>query len=220
MDRLLVNPMLQDLQMSTVAANVKDMISIAGLQPSLKQKFIFLKVEDGRCVLPTAAVNITGVYLCDYDLPSEYFNKERLNAGTDTNFNRKGGSRAELGNYRVNYGVVYLDIEEAVIEVAYSALEVDEYGYPVFPYDGSLMAAMESYVKFRYYTILSELGKVSDNSVQRVHKEYMWYIGQYSNKINMLSYDQAVAVGNTWQRLVDTRNLDSATDGNREHLNI
>lgn len=219
MDRLLDNPNMRDLKKSSVAAYVKDLISIVNLPTMLVPMVIYLKPIDGIAILPDNCgdKSVEGVFYCDSIMLPEYFNKSRL--ASMPNDEIPDVKVSPIGVYRVEYGSITVSTD-IPIKVLYKALPVDENGFPVLPYDGSLMQAVENYVKYRYYTILSEIDKISVQKVQAAHKEYTWYIGQYISKANMLSYDEAVAWANSWQRLVDTRNLDSSTDGFGEHLNI
>ena len=218
MDRLLDNPNMKGLKPSSVAAYVKDMISINNIAPMMAPMFVYLKPIDGMVSLPTNCPdhNISGVFYCDAKLPQEYFNKEQLIASNGSVPLVDG---PPIGVYDVKYGVLHTSTNDPV-KVEYTAIPVDSYGYPTLPYDGSLMQATENYVKMRYYTILAETNQISQNLVQGASREYTWYIGQYTTKSEMLSYDQAVSVAHTWQRLVDTRNMDSSTDGFREYLNL
>jgi hypothetical protein len=70
------------------------------------------------------------------------------------------------------------------------------------------MEAVINYIKFRYFTILWENDILPKNKADAAHSEYVWYIGQYSTNAIMLTYDEAVAWANSWQRLLNDRNLD------------
>lgn len=222
MDRLLDNPNLKNIKESSVAGYIKDMISISGLSSILVEQYIYRKVKDGRTKLPEDFISLNDLFLCRgaEELPPEYFDKGRMGYSTDTSILREGIVKRNLGGYRVNHDMLYIDAEEAIVELHYSAMPVDSYNFPVFPYDGSLMQAMENYVKFRYYTILGENNQVASSLADKPHREYTWYMAQYTSKSDMLSYDEAVAFAHSWQRLVDARNSDSATDGLQEFLNL
>ena len=219
MDRLMDNPNMRGLKKSSVAAYIKDLISIVSLPTMQIPMMVYLKPEDGIATLPDNCGDkaVEGVFRCTDPMLPQYFNKTRLVSMPVDELPNVNVS--PIGVYRVEYGSVTLSSDDP-IKVVYKAIPTDNDGYPVLPYDGSLMQAVENYVKFRFYTILSETNQISAQTVQAVNKEYTWYIGQYINKANMLSYDEAVAWANSWQRLVDTRNEDPSTDGFKEHLNI
>lgn len=225
MDRLLDNPNLKNLKKTAVAAFIKDMLSISGLSSVLVPKFIYIKMVDGRGDLPTEYSRVSNVYLCSTEavtnFPAEYFTNGRLGHTNSDDILREGVSKWSYGTYRINHNKIYIDTEaESVLEVHYEAAAVDSLGFPVFPYHGSLMQAMENYVKYRYYTILAENNQVPDTLASKSHREYQWYIGQYTSVSDMLSYDEAVTFANSWQRLIDTRVDDPSAKGFEEHLNL
>jgi len=227
MDRLLVNPNMKGLKASTVAGYIKDMISINHISPLMAPMFVYLKPLDGMVTLPTNCSDhsVTGVFYCDSRLPQQYFNKSRLIGSNGSTVSKAKEdqipflSGPPIGVYDVKYGVLHTSYDKP-LKVEYSAIPVDAYGYPTLPYDGSLMQATLNYVKAQHYTILAELNQISQHILQKAEREYSWYIGQYTTKNDILTYDEAVSVAHTWQRLVDTRDMDISTDGFREYLNL
>ena len=220
MDRLLDNPNMKNIKQSSVAAYIKDMISISGLRVLQEKRHIYLQLKYGKAELPKSYITVTDVFLCNSDLPPEYFNQERIGATLDKSINRPNTKKLPLPSYDITNGVITTPGESDILEIHYMASVADSGGFPLFPYDGSLMQAMENYVKYRYYTILGEVNKLPRGLAQEAHKEYMWYIGQYTTKSEMVSPDEAVAIANSYQRLIDSRTIDNTTDSLREYLKL
>ena len=227
MDRLLDNPNMKGLKPSSVAGYIKDMISINHISPLMAPMFVYLKPLDGMVTLPTNCSDhsVTGVFYCDAKLPQQFFNKTRLIGSNGSPVPNSGDDAIPfldgppIGVYDVKYGVLHTSYN-LPLKVEYTSIPVDSYGYPTLPYDGSLMNAVLNYVKVQYYTILVETNQISQHLLTKAEREYGWYIGQYTTKNDILTYDEAVSVAHTWQRLVDTRNMDNSTNGFREHLNL
>ena len=163
----------------------------------------------------------------DTKLHPALFEENTLNASFDNSIIK---NKSQLGSYKVENQVLFIDHKDAKLELEYKSIDVCDQGFPMVAYDGSLMQAIEWYVKWRYYTILMESSIISQTLVTNAEKQYAWYIGQYTSKVEMLSYDEAITMAHTWQRLIDTRNRNNAghqfreftgqDDHNDHYLNI
>lgn len=207
MDRLLDNPNMKALKVSSAAAYIKDLSSIMNITPVLKVGFAYLEVEDYKAEIPSDYLEIEKVYVCDqeYWLSDALFEDNSLNAALTDSLIRED-NKVEYGEYVIRNNILYTDVENIKVELKYKAINVDDNGFPLLPYDGSLMEAVTNWIKWKHYTILAESGVMADKFAEKAHREYTWYIGQYISKVEMLSYDEAVSMAHAWQRLVDMRN--------------
>ena len=205
MDRLLDNPNMKTLKLSSAAAYIKDLCTIVGIAPLLNVKFQYLTVEDSKVEIPSEFLDVEKVYLCDDEwLDNALFENNSLNAAMDDSLIRED-DKVEYGEYVIRNNVLFTDIETTKVEIKGTIINVDDNGFPLIPYDGSLMEAVTNWIKYKHYTILAESGIMAERWAMKAHKEYTWYIGQYTSRVDMLSYDEAVSMANGWQRLVDTR---------------
>lgn len=231
LNRLMDNPALQNLKLSSVAAYVKDMASILNLAPLKEETKRTLYVKNYAHKLPVGAHkrNILGVELLNDDgtlrdkeqalNPSAYENN-LLAANLKRTRVQGHNPDYTYGTYEVKGDILYLDIKEATVAITYRGMKVDELGFPVLPYDGSLMQAVENYIKFRYYTILHENDMISYQKVAHASSEYTWYAGQYTMKHSIPTYDEAIAWANDWQRLLNDRSLEMDAKPFKEILNM
>lgn len=228
MSRLLDNPMLAKLKLSSAATYVKDFSSINGICPILDYGWTYAAIVDYRAQLPTNLGDIVDLYLCKTDateILSEYFPlldiDNRLSATMKTS-KVPGALKVELGLYSKKGNVVDLDISSGTIEIYHTMMRVDDKGFPLLPYDGSLMEAVVNYIKFRYFTILWDNDMISRQKVDAAEREYMWYIGQYTMKNIIPTYDEAVAWANSWQRLLNATDTHSQlnVESFKQHLNF
>lgn len=207
MDRLLVNPALKSLGYSTAAAYVKDFASINGLQPVLGYYLTYVKTSDYKAELPTNVVDVKDVYSCS-NLDSQWFEDNRLGAALSDSIVRSK-DKVSYKAYTVKDNILFTDQkEDQVLEVGYTAIRVDEEGFPTLPYDGSLMMAVTNFIKWQYYDMLGDCDANTINASKRAEQQYAWYIAQYQSKNIVPTYDEAVSWVNSWQRLLDTRNQD------------
>ena len=216
MDRMNDNPNMKSLKQSSVASYIRDFASINGIEPMLGIKYAYRKIIEYKTELPDNLLELRSVRVCE-SLNPALFEDDTLNASYS---NSVVTNKYELGSYKVENRILFTDVKTLQIEIEYKALETDDLGFPIFPYDGSLMQAIEWYVKWRYYIILAEINMIQQNFVDKAEKQYGWYIGQYVAKSDMLSYDEAVTVAHTWQRLLDTRSRNTAGTQFKEFKSI
>jgi len=231
LNRLMDNPMLQNLKLSSAASYVKDFASILNLAPLKEEVTRVLYVKNYMHKLPANAskhnilgveqLNDDGTVMDDNDsLPARFYENSLLAANSKRTRVRGNDARYEYGTYEVKGDYIHFDQEEVTVALSYTPLKVDELGYPVLPYDGSLAQAVENYIKFRYYTILYENDMIAYQKVAQVHSEYTWYVGQYTMKHSIPTYDEAVAWANEWQSLLDSRSNDRDASPFQEILNM
>tara|TARA_R110000744_G_scaffold31320_2_gene73685 strand:- start:1860 stop:2582 length:723 start_codon:yes stop_codon:yes gene_type:complete len=218
MDRLTTNPLYKGLKVGTVASYMKDFASINAITPLLVIKPAKVIITDYKGELPDDFQSIESVYLCN-DGTREITNKDgldpsrfednRLGASTTDNILRKpadGEIKDFYGAYMIQSDIITIDLPEAILEIHYKGMNVDAQGFPTFKYDGSLMLALTNFVKWQHLIILNDSEMVSSNKVTEASKEYLWYVGQYTSRMETPDYDEAVSWANSWTRLVDTRN--------------
>ena len=219
MNRVLDNPILSKLKLSSAASYVKDFATINKISPVIGLSYTYVKVANYRALIPPSVDTIMDVYLCDTDLSSIYTENDKLSASLKTS-RIPNRSKVSYGTYTRTRNVLDTDIEEGVLELYHKCLEVDELGFPTLPYDGSLMEAVTNYIKYRYFTVLWENDIMAKNKVDAAHQEYVWYIGQYTMANTVPTYDEAVSWANSWQRLLNDRNLDSDAKALPQHLKL
>ena len=216
------NPMTRNLKLSSAAAYVKDMSSINGIGPIVENKvFTYVRIKDHFGTIPPEAFNFRGVKLCDTELDPIFTADDQLFQSLKVSRIKSNRDGIVYGNYDIEGNTIETDVESGIIELTHSRLRTDEQGYPVLPYHGSLMSAVENYIKFRYYSILNENGLIADKFVEMASREYSWYIGQYLvSEEYMPTYDAAVAWANSWQKLIDTGNEDLGSKSIKEFRNL
>lgn len=219
MSRLLDNPLMAKLKLSSAAAYVKDFSSINNIIPILDTDYVYVKVEDYRAPLPAQVGDLLDVYICNTRLHPALTGDDRMSASMKTS-KIPNENKAVYGEYNKRGSFINTDIENAVLELHFSCLRVDEQGYPTLPYDGSLVEAVTNYIKFRYFTILWENDMISKQKVDSAHSEYAWYLGQYTMKNTIPTYDEAVSWANSWQRLLDDKDLNMGGKSHPQHLNM
>jgi hypothetical protein len=93
-------------------------------------------------------------------------------------------------------------MKEGTIEIAYEALAVDSEGYPLIPDNSSFTRALELYIKKQCFTVLFDLGKISQAVYSNVCQEYAWAVGQAQSDLVRPTPDEMESITNMWNTLV------------------
>lgn len=86
--------------------------------------------------------------------------------------------------------------------MAYEAIGVDQDGYPLIPDNSALTRALELYIKKQVFTILFDLGKITQQVYQNIQQDYAWAVGQAKSSMIMPSIDEMEALTNSLNTLV------------------
>lgn len=221
MDRLLINDNFKKIERTTVATYMKDLCTICEILPVLKTEFDWVTIKDYKGVLPEDCLRVKKVYLCkdDAELHPAVHADNALMAAGDQTIQRDVGDKVEYGEWQVEGDILFTDISSyGKVEIQYTKMRVDDMGFPILPYDGSLMEAVLNWVKFHYYGILAEQNIIADKYVTKAEQQYDWYIAQYLSKEMIPSEDEAITIANSWQRLVHTRNRNARGGGHPQFM--
>lgn len=224
MDRVLTNPNFRKLQVSQAAVYVKDFCSINNVGVIPKWGFSYVNINNYKGELESSIMSVKRVYICNFVEEGVTFQIDKEDPENSTikpnaavykdgsllhaldESIMRDGYKTLFGEWKVEGNILFTDIEQGVVEIYAESIRVDDLGFPLLPYHGSLMSAVESYVKYKYYSILYESNAVPEKFAKNAHQEYCWYIAQYTSQAEIPSEDEGIAIANSWQRLVHTRN--------------
>ena len=215
LDRMRRNPLLADVPFETVVDYAVDFMRIEGFPALFKAKEVHLDIKDFRALLPFDCSEVKAVRLSEGAKPRFRYAGETFNR-------EKDGGRFDL-TYKVQGSVIYTSIENGGIDVAYSAIETDDSGFPLIPDDTHFIKALEDYIKVQHFTILFELGKLQLPVLQHAEQEYCWSVASLESKMHHISVDEAESIGNQWRQILinDKAHIFDYKDlGKRKEFNI
>lgn len=125
--------------------------------------------------------------------------------------------------YKIQGSVIYTSLKEGTIEIAYRALAIDDEGYPLVPDKSSFTRALELYIKKQCFTILFDLGKISQAVYANVQQDYAWAVGQAQSDLIRPSIDEMQSITNALNTLIPRTNEHSKgfiTDGRMERIKL
>ena len=212
MDNILDHPMLQDLTFERAIIYALRIIKTLGAPQILDRKFESIHI-----------IEFIGNLPCDF-----YREIEVRDSCSQTVYDISTGNfvmddqKQDLFKYKIQNNKIIVSSNKDV-ELIYDAITTDTEGYPLIVDDEAFINALELYIKYRYFTILYDQGKIAGQILENTKQEYCWAIGQASTSLKTPTLDEMEAICNSWTSLMPRRNghANSFTNlGDAEHYKI
>lgn len=202
------HPMLRDIPFETAVEYAVDFISLMGTPALYTEKTAIVKVENWRGSLPCDYVQMIQVRAagrqhskrwidCRFDtLPITYRYSEHSFHMSDKK------PIAGSATYKVQGMVIFTSTKDVDVEIAYRAFATDDEGYPLLPDNTSFLRGLENYIKLQWFTVLFDMGKLSQAVFQNAQQEYAWAAGDAQSEFSRLNLDQAETLFNSFKTLL------------------
>lgn len=195
MDRVLGHPLLQDVTIDKAIIYAVDLMKILNIPPSFGDKIAEIEITKHKGLMPTDFFKINQVrYKQD---------KFVLAAATDTfHLADQEDPHYIYPCYKIQGKYIYTSSIDKDIEISYKAILEDCDGYPVIPDNASFIKALEAYIKEREFTVLFDMGKITQQALTLAQQEYSWYAGQAQASMLMPTIDELASISNMWNQLI------------------
>lgn len=217
LDKIMRHPLMQDISLETAVDYTIDFMRLVGVPSMFTEKTKVLNIEMYRAMLPDDYHQMIQVRKVDgpaFRYSSDSFhisdNKDTSKPITDL-------------TYKIQGSIIYTSMEKGEIEISYQSIDTDDEGYPLLPDNSSFTRALELYIKKQWFTVLFDLGKISNAVLQNVQQEYAWAVGDCQTEFNRLSIDKAESFYNSWRTLIirDTEHRTGfINNGTKERLKL
>ena len=216
LDSIMRHPLLQDITLETTIDYTVDFMRIVGVPDMFIEKTEVIEISMYRGMLPSDFHQMIQVRDTEHGKHAFRYSSDSFHMSDDME------TTPDL-TYKLQGGIIYTSIEEAKIEIAYQAINVDECGYPLLPDNSSFTRALEAYIKKQWFTILFDLGKISPAVLQNTQQEYAWAVGDCQSEFNRLTIDKMESFCNSWRTLIirdSQHRVGFRTNGTKERLKI
>lgn len=214
MDELYLHPMLQSIPLETVVHHTVNFMRILGCPMIFDEKVAVLDVCKYRAALPCDFVEMIAVRdACDTQMSYRYT--------TDVFHMSKQDKPVVDLTYKIQGGIIYTSLENTKIEIVYTAIAIDDDGYPMLPDNPTFLRALKDYIKVNYFTILFDLGKINVSVLNQAKQDYAWSVGSAESEANRMSLDKAESFFNQWSTLLlrhTQHNSGFIRNGNKEYF--
>lgn len=200
MDNLLQHPLLQDLTLERAVNYAQSFIQIVGMPNMFIEKTEEIKIKEYRGVLPCDFYEIIQVRFI-----GKHYNETVQDAfvySADSFHMSHNKTRDNNLTYKIQGNCIFTSLKEGTIEIAYRAIAVDDDGFPLIPENSSFIRALELYIKKQCFTVLFDLGKISQQVLSNTQQEYCWAVGAAQSDLVRPSLDQWQAFTNSWNTLI------------------
>lgn len=193
LSRVLRHPMLQDVNLEAGIQYAIDFIRIIGLPNIYEDKQETVEIADFRGPLPCDLISVIQV--------RDHKSKVCLRSMTDS-FNGHSRETHAQPSFKTQGRLIYVDFPEGAVDISYKAIKVDGEGLPLLPEDPVFLRALENYIKREYFTVLFDLGKISQAVLQNTQQQYAFTVGQCQNRFIIPSVSEMQSITGMLHQLV------------------
>lgn len=208
LDRVMRHPMMRDIPFETAIEYAVDFISLMGTPALYEEKIAIVPVKNWRGQLPCDFVEMIQVRAANphpgqpippityrYSGHSFHMSPDKAPVPATGEF-----------TYKIQGMVIFTSTKETDLEIAYRGFMTDEEGYPLLPDNASFLRGLENYIKLQWFTILYDMGKLSQQVMDSTKQEYAWAAGDAQSEFSRLSIDQAETLFNSFKTMLPRNN--------------
>ena len=214
LSRVLRHPLLQDVTLEQAIQYTIDFIGIFGLPHFYTDKEADIEIKDFKGELPCDLIRINMVKDLKSDLP--------LRSMTSM-FNPGGRYYHELWHepqFKTQGRTIFTSFKCGVVHISYKAIPVDDEGLPLLIDHPKYLKALELYIRCQAFSILFDLGKITQQVLNHTEQEYGWAAGQLSEEFSTPSVSEMESITNILNQMLVRKDefiRNFETLGNKEH---
>lgn len=231
-DDLAEHPLLRDVSYDRIVNYAFELMRIVGCPKLFEDKVAPVEIHNYRGELPCDFVEVISVAGCDgteyvttmdnffvddpcrKDVPANcgpgaiLVEQKQITRGCGSYLQKKVTAYAPTdanhgrGSYKIQGNVIFADLSETVLKVAYRSIPMDENGFPMLPNNAAFIRAIEAYITVKRFEILFSLGKINGQVLQVAQQEYAWAVGQAANDLIMPTIDEMETITHVWNTLL------------------
>ena len=215
LDRVMRHPMLRDIPFETAVEYTVDFISLMGTPAIYDEKTAIVKVKDWKGELPCDFVEMIQVRVSPKQSCRRWDNCGIVAATPVYRYSGKSFHMSDFKpnewatgelTYKTQGMVIFTSTKDIDLEIAYRGFAVDDEGYPLLPDNSSFLRGLENYIKLQWFTILFDMGKISQNILYNAQQEYAWAAGDAQSEFSRLDLDKAETLFNSFKTLLPRNN--------------
>lgn len=214
-DRLMSHPLMTDISLEAIVRHTVDFIEKVGAPYMFMDKQQTVVISNYRAALPCDLISVKQV--------KDATSGISMRSTTDSFYPDNKENRHQESTFKVQGRVIYTSFKCGKITIAYTAMAIDEDGFPMIPDNGTFLSALELYIKKKWFTVLFDLGKISPAALQNVQQEYAWSVGQLNSEMNIPTVSEMESISNMFNQLIPRTNefRKGFRDlGNREYIKL
>lgn len=198
--KVLKQPIVQDLKYEDAAEYAIEYLRLIGAALSFEDKVTRIKLNNYKAPLPPNIINIRGINHseceCEGGVAMRYASDIYHTAinGCEPN--------GQEYTYITQNNVLTTSIKDGWVNISYSAISTDEFGYPLIPDNESFKVGLEYYIIHRTLEGLWSMGKITDKVFQYYEQKRHYYSAQATNSMQIKNMDQMETMMNAVNRMI------------------
>lgn len=203
-NKIYKNPLLKDLNFEDIIDFSLSVIKIAKVRGVYKEEGCYLAVKNNKALLPKEALNLKTVDKVNQGrslspMTMSSFSLANQIGSLSQNYN--GQRETQKAQYKTNGRFLNTSFCDGEVFITFDTIMLDDNDIPMIPDSESLLRAIEAYIKIQAYTILVDIGKMSERSLNRAEQEYYFNIGKFqSEQQGFQNEDEMESFLNGWKR--------------------
>lgn len=221
-NKIYQNPLLKDVNFDQIIDGVVSVLKILRQEDVYEINACYVEVKNFKGMIKAPFLTIETVDRVEGQRLIPMVVSNSHNAKT-MNMNK---SRGEVNSnvYKINNRMIHTGFQNGRVFVTFKTLILDEDGHPMIPDSEALIRAICSFIKAEVYNVMVDIGKVTENALQRALRDYYFEIGQASSEFKDFdNVDDMESFIRDWTRpvqLVDTHHNRANTTSTREYVRI
>lgn len=215
LDRVMRHPMMRDVPFETAVEYAVDFISLMGTPALYEEKTMVIAIKDWKGPLPCdfeqmIQVRVAPRQSCGcwrgYSFPMGPLTYRESGFSFHMSDMKPGNFNSASLTYKTQGMFIFTSTKDIDVEIAYRGYQVDDEGYPLLPDNASFLRGLENYVKLQWFTVLFDMGKISQNVMINAQQEYAWAAGDAQSEFSRLNLDKAETLFNSFKTLLPRNN--------------
>jgi hypothetical protein len=203
--KVLKQPIVQDLKYEDAAEYAIEYLRLIGAPLSFEDKVTNppLKLSNYKTLLPNNLIAIKGIQYTDCECEGGIAMRYASNIyHTNIQNDRNCSDNYQEYTYITQNNVVTTSMKDGWINISYSAMATDEFGYPLIPDNESFKVGLEYYIIHRTLEGLWSMGKITDKVFQYYEQKRHYYSAQATNSMTIKNMDQMETMMNAVNRMI------------------
>lgn len=190
LSRVLRHPLLQDVDLEQAIQYTIDFIGIFGMPKLYQDREDKVEIHNYRGKLPCDIIAINQVKDCNSGIC--------LRSMTD-NFIENESSEM---TFKTQGRTIFTSFKEGEILVSYKTIPLDKDGLPLLIDNPIYLRTLEAYIKKEVFTILFDMAKITQQSLQNTQQEYAFKAAQLQGEFNIPSVSEMESISRMWNTLI------------------
>lgn len=200
LSRILRHPLLQETNLEQAIQYTIDFIGIFGMPDFYEDKEADIEIEDYRGLLPCDLIEINMVKECSTNIPL------RAMTGVFNPGDKYYNDRRHEPQFKTQGRVIITSFKCGNIHISYKAIHVDDEGLPMIIDNTKFLKALELYIKCQVFTMLFDMGRITEHVLSHTEQEYAWAAGQLEAEFKIPSMSEMESITRMMNQMIVRNN--------------